>query len=158
MRMHFAGHIARLKADPSHRVILHTHATHIVIMSTAELDEDAFTSALWRMHSECLVVFPDGIGLLPWMVPGTVEIGNATAEKLSEFRLVVWPLHGVIAAGSSIDEAMGFIEAAEKTAEIYIKSQHLTGVARIVTDAQLLKIAETFGVEPRKGIIEEENI
>ena len=33
------------------------------------------------MCTECLVVFPDGVGIIPWLVPGTNEIGVATAEN-----------------------------------------------------------------------------
>jgi rhamnulose-1-phosphate aldolase len=89
MRMHFMGHIVRLKKEENHRVILHTHATNTIIMSAdGRLDEKGFTRALWRMHSECGVVFPEGIGLVPWMVPGTQEIITATAEKLKDFRHV----------------------------------------------------------------------
>ena len=154
MRMHLMGHTARLKADPNHKVIMHTHATNTIVMSTmSNLDERAFTSSLWRMHSECIILFPDGIGLIPWMVPGTHEISTATAEKLAEFRLVVWPLHGLIGTGSSIDEAVGLIETVEKTAEIYVRSMRLTGSPSVLTDKQLIAIAEHFNVMPRKGII-----
>ena len=156
MRMHFLGHIERLKADPDHKVIMHTHATNTIVMSTmGELDEKGFISALWRMHSECLVIFPDGVGLLPWMVPGTQDISTATAEKFKDYRLIIWPLHGIIAAGNSMDEAMGLIETVEKTAEIYVKSMGLSKSPRVVTDKQLLEIAEHFKVTPREGILEE---
>jgi rhamnulose-1-phosphate aldolase len=156
IRIHFMGHIERLKADPDHRVIMHTHATNTIVMSAmGELDEKALTLALWRMHSECLVIFPDGIGLLSWMVPGTQEISRATAEKFKNFRLVIWPFHGVIAAGNSIDEAMGLIETVEKTAEIYVKSMELSRSPRVVTDKQLMEIAQQFKVVPRKGMLEE---
>jgi ribulose-5-phosphate 4-epimerase/fuculose-1-phosphate aldolase len=36
-----------------------------------------FTRLLWEGSTECLVVFPDGVGILPWMVPGTDGIGAA---------------------------------------------------------------------------------
>jgi len=154
MRMHLMGHIARLKADPNHRVIIHTHPTNLIVISALnKFDEKNLTATLWRTHSECIVIFPDGIGLLPWMVPGAPEISVATAKKLAEFRLVVWPLHGIIGAGSSIDEAMGLLETVEKTAEIYIKSRALTDSPLVVSDKQLLEIAEKFNVKPRKGII-----
>ncbi len=156
VRMHFMGHIERLKVDTDHKVIMHTHATNTIVMSAmGELEEKAFTSALWRMHSECMVVFPDGIGLIPWMVPGTQDISTATAEKFRDFRLIVWPLHGIIASGNSIDEAMGLIETVEKTAEIYVKSMGLSKSPRVVTDRQLMEIAENFKVTPREGILEE---
>lgn len=154
MYMHLMGHMARLRVDPNHRVIIHTHPTNIIVMSAIEqLDERALTAALWRMHSECIVIFPDGVGLIPWMVPGALGISTKTAGKLAEYRLVVWPLHGLIGTGSSIDEAMGLIETVEKTAEIYVKSMSLTGTPRIVTDKQLMEIAEHFNVTPRRGVI-----
>ncbi len=153
VRMHLMGHMTRLQADPNHKVIMHTHATNTIIMSTMGIpDETSFTSNLWRMHSECMVVFPDGIGLLPWMVPGTDEISRATADKMADFRLIIWPLHGLIAAGSSIDEAMGLIETVEKAAEIYIRSIKLSDSPCVVTDKQLMEIADHFNVKPRNGI------
>ena len=45
-----------------------------------------FTRKLWEGSTECLVVFPDGVGILPWMVPGTDEIGQATAETMQNTR------------------------------------------------------------------------
>jgi rhamnulose-1-phosphate aldolase len=155
MRMHFMGHIMRLKKDPGHRVILHTHATNTIIMSAnGRLDEKAFTRALWRMHSECIVVFPEGVGIVPWIVPGTQEISAATAEKLKEFRLVIWPLHGLIGTGCSMDEAMGLIETVEKTAEIYLKSMGLPDSLQLLTDEQVREIATHFNVKPRSGILD----
>lgn len=155
MRMHFMGHIVRLKKDPNHKVILHTHATNTIVMSiNGALDEKAFTRALWRMHSECVVVFPEGVGLVPWMVPGTQEISAATAQKLEDFRLIIWPLHGIIGTGSSIDEAMGLIETVEKTAEIYIKSMGLTELPQFLTDKQVLDTAARFDLKPKQGILE----
>jgi rhamnulose-1-phosphate aldolase len=155
MRMHFMGHIVRLKKEPNHRVILHTHATNTIVMSAnGALDEKAFTRALWRMHSECVVVFPEGVGLVPWMIPGTHEISAATAEKLKKFRLIIWPLHGIIAAGTSFDEAMGLIETVEKGAEIYLKSMCLTESLKLLTDKQVLDTAARFNLKPRRGILE----
>jgi len=41
---HFMSHIERLKNDPEHRVIMHTHATNVIAMTfTHELDEVSFT-------------------------------------------------------------------------------------------------------------------
>ncbi|NLD39536.1 MAG: rhamnulose-1-phosphate aldolase [Desulfatiglans sp.] len=155
MHMHFMGHIKRLKKELNHRVILHTHATNTIIMSAnGALDEKAFTRALWNMHSECVVVFPEGVGLVPWMVPGTQEISSATAEKLEDFRLIIWPLHGIIATGNSIDEAMGLIETVEKTAEIYIKSMGFADSLKLLTDKQVLDTAARFNLKPRQGILE----
>ena len=79
-----------------------------------ELDEKKFTHTLWEICTECIVVFPDGIGVLPWMLCGTNTIGEATAKKMEEFRLVVWGMHGIYGAGKTMDETFGLIETVEK--------------------------------------------
>lgn len=149
---HFMSHIERLKQDPEHRVIMHTHATNLIAMTfTHDLDEVSFTRTLWQMCTECLVVFSEGIGILPWMVPGTSEIGRATAEKMNEFRLVVWPHHGIFGAGRSIDEAFGLIETVEKAAKVYnLVHAHQGGVKQVITDEELLDLAKAFHVNPPK--------
>ncbi len=43
------------------------------------LDEKELTLTLWQMSTECIVVFPDGVGVLPWMLCGTKEIGEVPA-------------------------------------------------------------------------------
>ena len=69
---HFMTHIERLKADPLHRVVIHTHATNVIAMTFVhDLTEREFTRTLWRMCTECMVVFPDGVAVLPWMLCGT---------------------------------------------------------------------------------------
>ena len=129
---HLMSHMARLSVDPENRVVMHTHPTNILAMNYVhELNEKKFTHTLWEMCTECIVVFPDGIGVLPWMLCGTNEIGEATAEKMKEFRLVVWAMHGIYGAGKTIDEAFGLIETVEKAAQIYMLTAHLPRLSLI---------------------------
>ena len=108
---HMMSHIARLSVDPENRVVMHSHPTNTLAMNFVhELDEKKFTHTLWEMCTECIVVFPDGVGVLPWMLCGTSEIGKATAEKMKEFPLVVWAMHRIYGAGKTMDETFGLIE------------------------------------------------
>lgn len=151
---HLMSHIERLKVDPEHRVIMHCHVTNVIGMTfTHSLDEEAFTKTLWKMCTECIVVFPDGVGIVPWMVPGTDAIGQATAAKMREVRLVVWPHHGIFGAGVSMDETFGLIETAEKAAEVYTIVCAQGGVKQTITDQQLKDLADGFHVVPRAGIL-----
>ena len=90
--------------------------THIV-----PLDSNTFTEILWKMQTESLVVFPEGVAVLPWILCGGEEIGIATAEKMMEYRSVIWAQHGIFCTGQSLDEVFGLIETIEKAAEIYMK-------------------------------------
>ncbi|WP_071130511.1 rhamnulose-1-phosphate aldolase [Enterococcus timonensis] len=154
---HFMSHLSRLSVNPKNRIIMHNHASHLLAMTfTHELDERAFTRTLWQMCTECLVVFPEGISIIPWLVPGTNEIGIATAEKMKETRLVLWPQHGVYGAGETMDEAFGLIETAEKAAQVftYVKAQG--PILQTLTDENLWKLAHAFGITPHPGYLEDE--
>lgn len=150
---HFMSHIERLKLDPNHRVVMHNHATHVLAMTFIhELDEAKFTKTLWQMCTECVVVFPDGIGIIPWMIPGSNEIGRETAEKMKEYHAVIWPQHGIFGTGTTIDEAFGLIETIEKAAQVFmLVAGH--EIRQRITDEQLTTLAQAFGVTPRPGIL-----
>lgn len=155
---HLQCHAVRLAQDTEHRVILHTHATAISAMTFIhELDEKKFTKTLWQMITECIVVFPDGVSVLPWMVAGTSQLGTASAEKMRESRIVIWPHHGIMSAGQTMDDAFGLVETAEKAAQIYLQiCSTRQDIKQQITDQQLIDLAAKFHVKPKAGILSEE--
>lgn len=151
---HFMSHIERLKVAPDNRIVMHNHASHLLAMTfTHPLSEKEFTRTLWQMCTECLVVFPEGVGVIPWLVPGTTEIGEATAVKMKEVRLVIWPHHGIYGVGKDMDEVFGLIETAEKAAQVYTYVKAQGGVKQTITDQQLYQLSLAFGVTPREGYL-----
>ena len=151
---HMMSHVERLKVDPDNRVVMHCHPANLLAMTYVhDLDEIKFTRTLWQMCTECIVVFPDGVNVLPWMLCGTNEIGIATAEKMQTARLVVWSQHGIYGAGKDLDETFGLIETAEKAAEIYMKIAHLP-LVNTITDAQMHELEGRFNVKARPGYLD----
>lgn len=144
---HLLSHMARLKVDPENRIIMHTHPTNILAMSYVhELDEKLLSHTLWKMMTECIVVYPEGVGVLPWMLCGTDEIGIATAKKMNDYRLVVWANHGIYGAGKTLDETFGLIETVEKAAEVY----NLIGSRPIIndiSDEDMVQLVHQFKLE-----------
>ena len=150
---HLMSHVARLSVDNENRVIIHSHPTNTLAMNFVhELDEKKFTHTLWEMCTECIVVFPDGVGILPWMLCGTNSIGETTAAKMKEFRLVIWWMHGIYGAGKSLDETFGLIETVEKAAQIYMLTAHLPRI-NTIKDKEMKELAEFFGVDYRKDFL-----
>lgn len=148
---HMMSHAARLSVDPANRIVMHCHPANLLAMTYVhDLGSRAFTRTLWQMCTECVVVFPEGVNVLPWMLYGTNEIGQATAEEMKTARLVVWPQHGIYGAGKDLDETFGLIETAEKAAEIYMKIAHLPRL-NTITDQQLHMMEERFGIKAREG-------
>lgn len=150
---HLMTHIVRLSIDPAHRIVMHTHPTYTIAMNTVcPIDEADFTHKLWQYNTEAIVVFPDGVGILPAMVCGTNAIGEATAEKMREYRLVIWTNHGIYGTGHDMDEAFGLIETVEKTAQIYMLA--LGHTVNVIPDEILRGLAERFSLTPRAGILD----
>ena len=73
------------------------------------------------MATECPVVFSDGIGVVPWMVPGGREIAVETSRLMKEYDAAIWAHHGMFAAGEDFDLTFGLMHTVEKAAEILVK-------------------------------------
>lgn len=147
---HFQSHVVRNRVTQgAARVIMHCHATNLIALSfVLELDSARFTRELWEGSTECLVVFPDGVGIVPWMVPGTDGIGAATSEQMQSHSLVLWPFHGIFASGPTLDDAFGLIDTAEKSAEIMVKVRSMGGKKQTISRDELIALGKRFGVTP----------
>ena len=108
--------------DEELRVVYHAHPANIVALTfVLPLQDEVFTREIWEMETECPVVFPQGIGVIPWMVPGGKEIGEKTAEVMKTKNVAIWAHHGMFVCGHDFDEAFGLMHTVEKSAEILVK-------------------------------------
>ncbi len=154
---HLQAHaVKKVATEGSNRAIIHTHPTNIVALTYAlDMDTCSITRLLWEMHAECIVVFPEGIEFLPWMMAGSDQIAEATAKAFQLRNLVIWQYHGIFGSGKDLDEAFGLIDTAEKAAEIYIKAASAGGIKHKLPLDKLVSIAENFGQHPAADILAE---
>ena len=111
------------------------------------LKDEVFTRQLWESATECPVVFPDGVGVLPWMVPGGKEIGIATSKLMEKYDIVIWAHHGMFCAGEDFDLTFGLMHTVEKSAEILLKVLSVTpNKLQTITAQNLREVAEGFHV------------
>ena len=147
---HFMNHSVRKAATHgANRVIYHCHATNLIALTyVLPLTDRDFSRALWQSATECPVVFPEGVGVCPWMVPGGADIAMATSEKMKTYQAAVWAQHGLIASGPDFDITFGLAHTIEKAAEIYVKvlSAGQGHIRQTITDDALRAIAHDFGV------------
>ena len=73
------------------------------------LTDEAFTRELWEMATECPVVFPDGIGVVDWMVPGGRDIAVETSRLMEKYDVAVWAHHGIFCAGRILTSPSGWL-------------------------------------------------
>ena len=146
---HFMNHSVRKTAtNGANRVIYHCHATNIIALTyILPLTDRDFSRALWQSATECPVVFPEGVGVCPWMVPGGADIARATSEKMKTYQAAIWAQHGLFASGPDFDTTFGLAHTIEKSAEIYWNVL-ATGqpIRQTITDEALRAIAKDFNV------------
>ena len=117
------------------------------LMFVLPLEDKVFTRELWEMATECPVVFPDGVGVVPWMVPGGREIAVATSELMKKYDLAIWAHHGTFAAGKDFDLTFGLMHTVEKSAEILGKMLSMQQVKRqTITPDDFRHLAKDFDV------------
>ena len=115
--------VRKAATNGAYRVIYHAHTPNLIAMTyIMPLTARDFTRALWQSATECPVVFPGGVGVVPWMVPGGADIAMATSELMKKYDLAIWAHHGMFAAGEDFDLTFGLMHTAEKSAEILVKT------------------------------------
>jgi len=155
MPSHLTAHEALVQCGREEcKAIVHCHASSLLVLqSVTGLETRALTRLLWGIHSEGVALFPDGVEVCPWSSPGSVSLSRVTAEGFRKRRILLWPYHGVIAAGEDIREAFGLIEAAEKAAELVVRNLSLGGPKAWLSSDDLDEIASRFGVSPDREIL-----
>jgi len=152
---HFMSHsVKKMITNGEHRVIYHAHTTNLIALTfILPLDDKTFSRILWTMATECLVVFPEGVGVVQWMVPGGREIALATCELIKKYNVVVWAHHGTFCSGSDFDTTFGLMHTVEKSAEIYLKAIAAGQLRQTISSDNLRNIAKAFKVTLREEFL-----
>ena len=154
---HFMNHSVRAAATGGvTRVIYLAHPANVIAMTyVLPLTDRDFSRALGKSATECPVVFPGGVGVVPWMVPGGADIAMATCEKMKDFEAAVWAQHGLFVSGPDFDITFGLMHTIEKSAQIWVL-QKSTGLKELqtITDDALRAIAREFGVTLREEFLD----
>ncbi len=143
--------VRKLATGDTSRVLYHAHPNALVAL-TALVPADArtLTRLLWSSLTESVIAIPGGVGVLPWMVPGSPELARATAEVMRDFEACVWQLHGVFSSGASFDDAFGLVHAIDKAADVYLRARAAQGGAPnlpfSIDDAGLRATAQAYNL------------
>ena len=149
---HFMNHSVKAAATGgAHRVIYHAHPDNVIALTKVmPLDAREFSRALWKAMTECIMVFPMGVGVVEWMVPGGAEIARATSELMKTYDAVIWAQHGLFASGPDFDTTFGLMHAIDKAAKIHGAALMLNGgsgdFANTIDDDGLRAIAREFNL------------
>ena len=157
---HFMNHSVRMKAtNDACRIIYHAHPDNVITLTKVlPLDARTITRALWKAMTECILVFPMGIGVVEWMVPGGADIARATSELMKTYDAAIWAQHGLFVSGPDFDTAFGLMHTVEKSAKIYVQARMLNGGSdeflNTITDENLRQIARDFNLTVNEDFLD----
>lgn len=159
---HFMNHSVRKRVtNGANRVIYHAHTPYVIALTyVLPLKSEVFTRMLWKSATECCVVFPGGVGVVPWMVPGGPEIAKATCVLMEKYDAAIWSFHGLFVSGSDFDTAFGLMHTIEKAAQIASIALAANGgkaPRQVITDDNLRDIGRDFGVKLNEEILDYKN-
>ena len=135
----------------SYKATLHTHPIELVAMSHVRrfLQPGELTHVLWSMIPETLAFAPLGIGIVPYTLPGSVQLADATLEQIKRYDVVLWEKHGTVAVGVDIMDAFDQTDVLCKAAKIYLAARSMGTEPEGMTDEAMKEVQDVFRL-PKK--------
>jgi rhamnulose-1-phosphate aldolase len=138
-----------IRSGTNFHAVVHAQPPHITYLSHVPRyqDEQYFNRRLLRWQPELIINLPEGIGIVPFCVPGSATLMSGTVAALRKQRIVVWSKHGVIARSDvSVKRASDRIEYAE-TAARYEYLNLVAGEPAVgLSDEEIREICASFNV------------
>ena len=151
LNSHLAVHQDQVRQGPQNfHTVIHAQPPHLVYLSHIRRYQDPkyLNTHLLRWQPETIVNLPEGIGFVPFQIPGSPALMAGTIESLRKHRIAMWAKHGVIArSDTSVKKAADRIEYAETGAryEFMNLTNHEAGEG--LTTEEIRAICATFNIQ-----------
>ena len=146
---HLSVHNYLIGKGSPYKASLHTHPIELVAMTHHRpfLEKDVLTQILWSMIPETRAFCPKGLGIVPYLLPSSVALGEATLSTLDEgYDVVMWEKHGVFAVDTDIMAAFDQVDVLNKAAQIYMSARSMGFEPEGMSKAQMNELADVFGL------------
>ena len=118
---HLAVHYNQISSSNTNfHAVIHAQPVHLTYLShiSRYQDEKYLNLHLLRWQPETIINLPEGIGFIPFRLPGSPELMASNVAALRKNRIVVWAKHGVMARSDvSVKRAADRVEYAETAAK-----------------------------------------
>lgn len=145
---HLTVHAHLIESGSAYKATVHTHPIELVAMSHNKkfLAKDVLTHILWSMIPETKAFCPLGLGVVPYQLPGSNDLADATLKELEDYDVVLWEKHGVFAKGLDVMDAFDQIDVLSKSAKIYIDAKCMGFEPDGMTDEQMAEMTKAFNL------------
>jgi ribulose-5-phosphate 4-epimerase/fuculose-1-phosphate aldolase len=128
-------HLGILRTRPDINVVSHVHGAFIIAASTLlDTGPDSLPPI-----TPGFAYFAHPLAMIPFMVPGTKELANATTEQFSNCscRALLLQNHGLVTIGENFEEAVNVAEEIDEAARIYLLTK---GKSRVISEENVRNI------------------
>jgi len=147
---HLAVHADQVaRTGTNFHALIHAQPPHMVYLShiAAYQEQDMLNRHLLRWEAETIVQLPEGVGVIPFLLPGSAALMQANVTHLREHQLVLWCKHGVMARSAhSVARATDLIEYVETAARYEYMNLVAGNRAEGLTEDELRAVVQSFNV------------
>lgn len=145
---HLSVHNYLISKGSPYKASVHTHPIELIAMSHNKkyMEKDVLTRLLWSMIPETKAFCPRGLAMIPYMMPSTTELAEATLKELDDYDVVMWEKHGVFAVDVDAMAAFDQIDVLNKSALIYIAAKNMGFEPDGMTDEQMKEMSIAFNL------------
>jgi rhamnulose-1-phosphate aldolase len=148
---HLAVHYNQIcTTETNLHAVIHAQPVHLTYLSHVlrYQETDYLNTQLLRWQPETIINLPEGIGFIPFQVPGSAALMKSNVEALRKYRIVIWAKHGVMArSDASVKRAVDRVEYAETAAKYEYLNLCVGEIAEGLSGDEIRAICKTFSVE-----------
>jgi rhamnulose-1-phosphate aldolase len=148
---HLAVHHDQMVATGTNfHALIHAQPVHLTYLSHIPCyqDESYLNTHLLRWQPETIINLPEGIGFIPFQIPGSPQLVAANVESLRRHRIVIWARHGVMARSDvSVKRAADRVEYAETAARYEYLNLAARELGRGLSVDEIRSICKTFNLK-----------
>lgn len=145
---HLSVHNYLISKGSPYKASVHTHPIELVAMSHNKsfLAKDVATNLLWSMIPETKAFCPRGLGIIPYHLPSSVELAEATIQELKDYDVVMWEKHGVFAIDIDVVAAFDQVDVLNKSAQIYMAAKNMGFEPEGMSMQQMKEMSQAFNL------------
>jgi rhamnulose-1-phosphate aldolase len=151
LNSHLAVHRDQvLDTGTNFHTVIHAQPPYLTFLSHVPIYQDTIylNKHILRWQPELIVQLPEGVGYVPFLVPGSPALMDATLKGLRQHRIVIWGKHGVMARSDlSVKRASDRVEYAEAGARYEYLNLSVRDAGEGLSDKEIRAICKAFHVK-----------
>jgi rhamnulose-1-phosphate aldolase len=151
LNSHLAVHCDQVSwAGTNFQALVHAQPPHLTYLSHIERyrDEATLNRHLLRWQPELIVNLPEGLGVIPFLIPGSPSLMQANVDQLRRHRVVLWSKHGLMARSDlSVKRAADRIEYAETAARYEYMNLMNGEMGEGLSTDEIRQICKSFSID-----------